>query len=101
MARMNIHLIDQELMDSIERKAAKEGVYAVSLALFALADANESIATQLKYLGNGDAATTHGAIEGHAMQIRDTLSSFADTIAEALREGFGDLTRAIKPEEED
>jgi hypothetical protein len=43
--------------------AEKDGLFAIAFALLQLAHAQQSIATHIKYLGTGDAATTMGAIE--------------------------------------
>jgi len=53
-----------------------------------IAEGLSKIATQLKYLGNGDAGSTIGAVEHHA----DVISTAADTIAAAIR----DLADAIR-----
>jgi hypothetical protein len=45
-----------------------------------IVDAIDSVAYELKYLGNGNASTTMGAIEGFAMLVRDNLSSIADAL---------------------
>lgn len=47
-----------------------------------IADSLSSIANQLKFLGNGDASTQMGAIEGMSMQIKEGL----ETIGSAVRE---------------
>lgn len=52
-----------------------------------IAAALESIATQLKYLGNGNAATQMGAIEGLGAVTKEAfeaLSSAVHEIAESL-----------------
>jgi hypothetical protein len=58
-----------------------------------LVDAVDHVATAiqsgLKWLGTGDAATTMGAIEFHAVTIKDGLDSVASAInnlADAIRE---------------
>jgi hypothetical protein len=52
----------------------------VADALFEIADALNAVAHQIKYLGNGDAATSMGAIEAYGAHIGPKL----DAIAEAL-----------------
>jgi len=47
-----------------------------------LTEAAENIARQLKWLGNGDAATPMGAIEAHG----EAIKAAADTIYAGLRE---------------
>ena len=54
---------DQEIEQSIASSAATESGYAIAYAILKLADACQSVATQLKYLGTGDAGTTMGAVE--------------------------------------
>lgn len=49
----------------------------------------ESIRFGLKYLGNGNAMTSMGAIEGHAVAIKDSAEIIANAIhdlADAIRE---------------
>lgn len=45
-----------------------------------LVEAMENIGQNLKYLGNGSAATEMGAIEGLAMMIKEGLESIASSI---------------------
>ena len=49
-------------------------------ALFAIAEGLKDVAYALKYLGNGDAATSMGAIEALSVQIREGFSAVADAI---------------------
>lgn len=54
-----------------------------------LEDAILSVASQLKWLGNGDASTHFGAIEAHGMQIEKAGQAIADAIsdlADAIRD---------------
>ncbi len=44
------------------------------------------IADALNRLGNGNAATQVGAIEGHAMALREALQSAAETVSLAMRQ---------------
>jgi hypothetical protein len=72
-----------------------------------LTRAVNSVATEIKYLGNGDAATKKGAVEGLAMTIREGFEELAaatrhpDTaeaingLAEAVQEGLYGLSNAI------
>ena len=66
---------DHEIEQSIAVSASSEGEYAIAYAILKLADACQSVATQLKYLGTGDAATTMGAIEYLATEIKEGLRS--------------------------
>lgn len=53
-----------------------------------IADALDRIAVHLKYLGVGDAATTMGAIEFHAVAAREAAETHAESrraIAAAIR----------------
>ena len=52
--------------------------HAIGLGLIALSLCE--VATQLKYLGNGDASTSMGAIEALSMQIKEGLESIAASI---------------------
>jgi hypothetical protein len=56
---------DYETSDGIER------------ALYAVAMAIDSLAVQVKYLGNGDAATRMGAIEALGKVIKECLGAVA------------------------
>jgi hypothetical protein len=60
-----------------------------------IATALQSIATHLKYLGVGDAATSRGALEFHATQVKEgaeVIASALNRIADAI-EG---LTEAMR-----
>lgn len=46
----------------------------------AIVIAGRAIAEQLKYLGNGNAATHHGAIEAYGMHIGEKLDRLAGAI---------------------
>jgi hypothetical protein len=68
------------LHDAIEEKARTDGSFAIAYALLKLAKAQEDAAIHLKYLGNGDAATTMGAIEAFGMHIGEKLDSLTGAI---------------------
>jgi hypothetical protein len=70
------------LHDFIEEKARSDGSYAVAYALLQVAAAQEKAATHLKYLGNGDAATTMGAIESFGLHIGEKLDALTQAITE-------------------
>ena len=53
----------------------------VADALFAIAKAIESLAIQVKYLGNGDAATPMGAIEAFGKHLGEKMDSLTDAIS--------------------
>jgi hypothetical protein len=67
-----------------------------------VANALQNIATQLKYLGNGDAATTMGAIEALGMQLEKSAEIIAaaippsDYIGDAISEGLHAIAEAIE-----
>jgi hypothetical protein len=75
---------DQEIEQSIASSASTESGYAIAYAILKLADACKSVATQLKYLGTGDAATTMGAIEYLATEVRDGIKSISAEIREGI-----------------
>jgi len=50
----------------------------VTEALFEIANAINRVAVALKYLGNGDAATTMGAIEALGAVLGEKLDRLAD-----------------------
>jgi hypothetical protein len=55
-----------------------------------VADALDGIALQLKYLGNGNAGTQMGAIEGLAVQLKEGLLAIAEglhAVAHAIEDG--------------
>lgn len=69
--------------DLFEEKARKgDGQFAIAYALMNLVDAHKSVATHLKYLGNGDAATTMGAIEAFGAHIGEKLEGLTSAISE-------------------
>lgn len=72
---MNSDIKELSKSISILANAHKEGCSKIAEAL-------ESISTQLKYLGNGNASTSMGAIEGMAMQIKDGLETIGSAIHE-------------------
>ena len=48
-----------------------------------IAEALDGIASQLKWLGTGDAATTLGAVEAHAVLLKDELRGLSSSVMEA------------------
>lgn len=48
--------------------------------LFAIARAVDRLATQVKYLGNGDATDNRGAIEAFGMHIGEKMDALAEAI---------------------
>ncbi len=80
--------------------APADGLFAIAASLDRVADAIQTsgedvragldgVAFWIKYLGNGDAATRMGAIEGHSKHIGEKLDHLTEVIgdfADALRE---------------
>jgi hypothetical protein len=72
----------QHIHDYFEDEARKGNAgFAIAFALLQLADAQKSTAMWIKHLGNGDASTTFGAIEGFGMHIGEKL----DALVEAMQ----------------
>jgi hypothetical protein len=57
----------------------------IAAGLFAIAMQLQSVAVQLKYLGNGDVATTTGAIEALGMHLGEKIESAGTYVAEAIK----------------
>ena len=72
---------ETDLQDYIRESARDDGQYAIAYALLQLA-------TQVKYLGGGDNASTMGAVEFLAVRLGEKL----DEVAAALR----DVARSIE-----
>jgi len=60
--------------------------WALAYAVLRLAKAQEDVAVHLKYLGNGNASTQMGAIEGHATHLGEKIDRLCDVIYEAMQE---------------
>jgi hypothetical protein len=76
------------IQDICEDKARNgDGLFAIAYALLEIADAQNSMSVHLKNLGNADASTPFGAIEGLAMHIGEKLDAFATTLAAAIETG--------------
>lgn len=76
-----------KLYDLIEKKAATDSGFAIAFALLELVQEQKNMATQIKYLGNGDAATPMGAIEAFGVQFKESLNRLADAV-ESIRDGI-------------
>lgn len=75
----------KHIQDICEDKArAGEGLFAVAYALLQLAEAQQRLAVHVKYLGNGDASTTMGAIEAFGMHIGEKLDALTTAIQERM-----------------
>jgi hypothetical protein len=55
-------------------------------ALYEIADGLQAIARALRALGNGNAATDMGAIEGLGVAIRESVTGLSGAISSALNE---------------
>lgn len=67
---------DNEFYSLCTEMAAHDGQYAIARALL-------DVATQLKYLGVGDAATTMGAIEFLAKEVGEGCAAISYAIRES------------------
>jgi hypothetical protein len=88
MARGSRTVLGQNLMMKVESK----GVLRMPKHDDPIADAIETLAVHVKYLGTGDAATTMGALEHLAVEIREGCKEIVQAIeklAEAI-ENHGD-----------
>lgn len=80
-------MTQKHIEDLFEDKArAGDGSFAVAYALLRMAEAQNATAAALRQLGTGDAATTMGAIELLAVEVRDG----ARAIEAALLAGIPD-----------
>jgi hypothetical protein len=57
----------------------------IAAGLFAIAAQLQAVAVQLKYLGNGDAATTMGAIEALGVHLGEKIQTAGSYVAEAIQ----------------
>lgn len=74
----------KHIQDFCEDKAhAGDAGFAIAYALLELAEAQKSLATHVKYLGNGDAATPMGAIEAFGAHIGEKLDALVEAIYES------------------
>jgi hypothetical protein len=74
--------------DELEERAREKGggLYAIAFAILELADAHKAVARHLKNLGNGDASTPFGALEGLGMHIGEKLDNLTTAISELSKE---------------
>lgn len=72
----------QHIEDFIADKARADGGYAIAYALLKLADAHQSLACHVKYLGGGDNADSRGAVEWLGIKVGEGLSELAGAIRE-------------------
>lgn len=81
----------READDVICDNAFKYSEWAQAYAILRLAQAVEKCAIQLKYLGNGDAATQMGAIEALSKTIGEKMDRITDVAAKAHEDWFAQL----------
>ena len=70
---------EEDIVDEI-RRVPLEGFALLAYAILKLAQEQQNTAFHLKYLGNGDAATSMGAIEAFGMHIGEKLDRLAEAI---------------------
>lgn len=87
--------IEDLFEDAARGSGSACGHYAIAFAILKLAKAQESCAVQLKYLGNGDAATPMGAIEAFGEHMGNKIDSFGAIIGEAV-ESIGDAIAGLE-----
>jgi hypothetical protein len=68
---------DAQLKDEVRNRVLKDPGYAIAWALLEVAEQQNRVATQLKYLGTGNAATEMGAVELLAKELKDGLANLA------------------------
>lgn len=61
----------------------------------AVSSVASAISTGLKYLGTGDAGTTMGAIEFHAVNTKEAAEAIQDAL-KAIAESISDLAHAVR-----
>lgn len=64
----------------IEEEARKDPQYAIAHALMELAAAQQATARAIQLLGNGDALTSHGAMEAFSIHIGEKIDGLAEAI---------------------
>lgn len=89
-----------ELANEVESQL--EDGNPVAAGLFAVALQLAGIGVALKYLGNGDASTTMGAMEALGMHLGEAINSAANTISSGLGDvalELGTLEIGLKSDE--
>jgi hypothetical protein len=78
-------MADFDEMKEIFAKKAKagDGAFAIAYAILDLSDSQEATSKALQRLGNGNASTDVGAIEGLSMQIVKAAENIAESITYA------------------
>jgi hypothetical protein len=77
-------------IESYEEAASQTGDGGVACAILVLAEAVNSLAYQVRYLGNGSADTPMGAIEAHGKFVSEALEGVASSMGEISRAIEGD-----------
>jgi len=80
-----------ELDKRIEGNAAVEPRWAIAYAILRLSHAVTDCSVQLKYLGNGDAATQMGAIEALSATIGEQMNRAVDAL-QSMDNSLGKMT---------
>ena len=72
----------KHISDLFEEKARNgDGAFAVAFAILELAKHQKATAGALERLGNGDAVSHFGAIEGLGMQLEKAANIIADSMS--------------------
>lgn len=72
-------MAEKPLVQLFEEKArAGDGDFAIAVSLLAVSDAIAGVGRSIDRLGNGNAATDVGAIEGLSMVIKEAAQIIAD-----------------------
>ncbi len=76
-------IIDRKFMDfARERAMAGDGQFAIAYAQAMVAEAGADIAYQVKFLGNGDAASNMGAIEALGKVMLEGMAELSGAIGD-------------------
>lgn len=75
----------------IEEKAPRDPGFAIAYALLLLAQAQERTASAVRALGNGDAATSMGAIEALGMHLGEKLDSLDNAARDISKAIWGEV----------
>lgn len=76
-----------EIEMMLEDGASEKEGWAIAYALLRCAKALESCSYQLRELGNGNAATSMGALEAHGLMVKEAGASIADALG-SLSDAF-------------
>ena len=70
------------MREELNDRASESSGWATAWALLQVADAIETLATHVKYLGTGNATTQMGALELLSMEIKNGAQEIANAIRE-------------------